>query len=276
MDLAILMFPTDRTIPPDELAVEVEQRGFESLWFPEHTHMPVDHDPHPSGIELPEMYKRTYDPFVALTAAAAATTDLRIGTGICLVAQHHPLNLAKQVASLDRLSGGRFEFGIGYGWNAPETEDHGVAFGDRREFVRESILAMRSLWTEDTAEFHGEHISFDATYQWPKPLQEPHPPILLGARLGPSAQAAIVEFCDGWMPIGRRALEEDLPRLRTALEEAGRDPAALKVFVYGTKPDPDQLADLAALGVDRVGLWLGSDPPREVIDNLDQLARLVA
>lgn len=275
MDLAILMFPTDQTIAPDELARAVEDRGFESLWFPEHTHMPVEHAPHPAGGELPEMYKRTFDPFVALTAAAAATTNLRIGTGICLVAQHHPINLAKQVASLDRLSDGRFEFGVGYGWNAPETEHHGVAFEHRREFVRESVLAMKSLWTEDVAVYQGDHVSFGPTYQWPKPAQRPHPPILLGARLGPSTRAAILEFCDGWMPIGRRALESDLPEIRRALQEVGRGPEDFVTFVYGTKPDPDQIDALADLGVDRVGLWVRPGPEPEVIRDLDRLARLV-
>ncbi|MDX1620291.1 MAG: LLM class F420-dependent oxidoreductase [Nitriliruptorales bacterium] len=275
MDLGILMFPTDTAIDPGELAREVESRGFESLWFPEHTHMPVDHSPHPSGNELPEMYKRTYDPFVALTAAATDTTDLRLGTGICLVAQHHPINLAKQVASLDRLSGGRFELGIGYGWNQPETEQHGIAFDDRRAFVRESVLAMKQLWTEEVAQYSGDYVQLAPTYQWPKPVQRPHPPILLGAALGERTRAAVVEFCDGWMPIGRRALDDDLPALRGALEAAGRDPDELIVFVYGTKPDEDSLMDLRTRGVDRVGLWLEPGPRESVIPQLDRLAELL-
>ncbi|MDX1658840.1 MAG: LLM class F420-dependent oxidoreductase [Nitriliruptorales bacterium] len=275
MELAILSFPTDEGMHPSDLATEVEARGFESLWFPEHTHMPVDHSPHPSGQGLPEMYKRTYDPFVGLAMAAAATSDLRVGTGICLVAQHHPINLAKQVSSLDRLSDGRFEFGIGYGWNAPEAEAHGTAFADRRDVVRESVLAIKELWTEDVAEFSGDHMQLAPTWQWPKPTQDPHPPVLLGAALGDQTVDALVEFCDGWMPIGMKAVVEGVPKVRSALEEAGRDPDAFTVFVYGTKPSVERMEALADHGVDRVGLWVEPGPRGDVIPQLDRLAELV-
>lgn len=275
MELAVCMFSTDRAIAPDELAVEVEQRGFGSLWFPEHTHIPVDHSPWPGGDELPEMYFRTYDPFVALTAAATATTDLRIGTGVLLVAQHDPITVAKQVASLDRLSGGRLDFGIGYGWDAPEVEHHGVAFADRRAVVREYVLAMKQLWTEEVASYEGAHVRFGPSYAWPKPTQRPHPPILLGAALGPKSIDAMVEFCDGWMPIRVSRLEDKLPRLRRALEDAGRDPDGFEIFVYGTRVDADKLRYLADLGVDRVGAWLPSGTRAEVIPVLDRYAALL-
>ena len=275
MDLGVMVFPTDRAMPPDELAVEVEQRGFWGLFFPEHTHIPVDHSPYPAGGELPEMYHRTLDPFVAATAAATATTDLRIGTGICLVAQHDPIDLAKQVASLDHLSGGRFVFGIGYGWNRPETEHHGVAFDQRRGYVREAVLAMQQLWTEEEATFEGEHIRFAPSYAWPKPVQQPHPPILLGAGYGPRTRDALVEYCDGWMPIGGSGLKETLPDLRSALADAGRDPEAFEILVYGTRPDPDQLRWFADLGVDRASFWLPPAPRDEIIPALDDLAGLL-
>ncbi|MFI5393518.1 MAG: TIGR03619 family F420-dependent LLM class oxidoreductase [Myxococcota bacterium] len=173
--LGVLMFPTDRAIRPDELAREAEARGFESLWFPEHTHIPVSRlSPWPGGPDLPEEYKRTHDPFVALTAAGAATERLKLATGICLVAQRDPIALAKQIASLDMLSGGRFLFGIGVGWNVEEMEDHGVDPATRRALVREKVLAMKSLWTEDEGGFDGDLVHVSRSWSWPKPAQQPH------------------------------------------------------------------------------------------------------
>jgi probable F420-dependent oxidoreductase len=272
--IGVMIFPTDRTIAPDELAREVEARGLASLYVPEHTHIPVDHSPYPAGGELPEMYKRTLDPFVALGAAAAVTSELRLGTGICLVAQHDPIDLAKQVASIDHLSGGRFDLGIGYGWNRPETEHHGVAFADRRAYVHEAIAAMKQLWTEEEASYAGDHVSFGPSYAWPKPIQRPHPPILLGAALGPKAKAALVEHCDGWLPIGGRGLEDRIPEVRGALEEAGRDPDAFTFHVYGSKPDADRLRYFEELGVSQTSFWLPSEEPSQVIRALDAYARL--
>lgn len=274
MRIGVMIFPTDQAMAPDELAREIEARGFASLYVPEHTHIPVDHAPYPAGGELPEMYKRTLDPFVALTAAATATTEIRLGTGVCLVAQHHPIDLAKQVASLDHLSGGRVDFGIGYGWNAPETEHHGVAFADRRAFVHESVAAMKALWTEDEASFAGEHVSFGPSYAWPKPVQDPHPPVLLGAGLGPKTKAALVEHCDGWMPIGGRGLKEQIPEVRAALEEAGRDPEAFTFHVYGSTPDVDQVRYFGELGVHQTSFWLPPAGRDEVIPALDAYARI--
>ena len=275
MDLGVMMFPTDRAMRPDDLAQEVEARGFSALFFPEHTHIPVDHSPFPAGGDLPEHYERTLDPFVTCTAAALATTDLRVGTGICLVAQHDPIDLAKQVASVDHLSGGRFVFGIGYGWNRPEVEHHGVAWADRREHVREAVLAMRELWTQDVASFDGEHVSFAPSRAWPKPVQEPHPPIWMGARLGPSTKAHMAEFCDGWMPIGGRSTKEQIPEVRQAVAEAGRDPDAFTVYIYGTKPDLEQLRYFASIGVDAASFWLPPADRDEVIPILDGYATLL-
>lgn len=275
MRVAAMMFITDRTMPPDEVAREAESRGFESLWVPEHTHMPVDHSPWPGGPDLPDEYRRLLDPFVALTAAASATRDLRVGTGIILAAQHDPIVLAKQVASLDHVSGGRFELGVGYGWNVPECEHHGVAFGDRRTFVDEAIEAMTALWTEEEASYDGTHVSFAPSWAWPKPAQSPRPPVLLGAGLGPRAQEALVRWADGWMPIRSRNLADDVAQLRRALESAGRDADAFEVFVTAARDDDDHLERYRRIGVDRLGFWLPPAGRDEVIPAMDRFARVV-
>ena len=181
MEFGAYMFCTDYSIRPDELAKLLEDRGFESMWVPEHTHIPASRQtPWPGGDDLPKMYWHTYDPFVALTAAAAATTTLKLGTGICLVIERDPIILAKEIASLDRLSNGRFLFGIGGGWNAEEMANHGTAYRTRWRRLREQVLAMKEIWTKDEAEFHGEFVNFDKIWSYPKPLQKPHPPIIMG------------------------------------------------------------------------------------------------
>ena len=197
MHYGVCIFPTDYSIRIDELARAAEERGFESLFVTEHTHIPASRrTPFPGGTELPREYSHTLDPFVALTAAAAVTRTLKVGTGICLVIEHDPITLAKQVASLDVLSGGRFLFGIGGGWNAEEMENHGTAFKTRFRLLRERVLAMKEIWTKDAAAFHGEFVSFDPIWSWPKPAQTPHPPILLGGESGYTLQR-VVDFCDG-------------------------------------------------------------------------------
>lgn len=274
------MFPTDRSIQPMDLARAVEARGFESLWFPEHSHIPVSRRTPWGGATnappLPEYYARTHDQFVALAAAAAVTTTLRLGTGITLVAQRDPIWLAKQVASLDVISNGRLLFGIGYGWNKEEMADHGVAYRHRRAILREKILAMKELWTKEVASFDGDYVRFEPSRQWPKPVQQPHPPIILGGAAGPRTMADIVEFCDGWMPIwGRHDLIGKIGELRRTAEEAGRDPASIEINVTGPKPDPAIIAEIAAAGVARVVL---SVPPRgadDVLSRLDAYRRLV-
>ena len=209
MDFGAMMFSTDYSIRPDDLAKMLEDRGFESMWVPEHTHIPADRtSPWPGGPDLPKDYWHTYDPFLALTAAAGVTTDLKLGTGICLMIERDPITTAKEIASLDMLSRGRFIFGVGGGWNAEEMGNHGTNFKQRWRILRENILAMKAIWTEEESEFHGDHVNFDKMWAYPKPVQRPHPPILMGGD-GPTTFDRVVEYCDGWMPIGEdRSAEE--------------------------------------------------------------------
>jgi probable F420-dependent oxidoreductase len=272
--LGAAIFATDRSWPIDDLAREVEARGLASLAVPEHTHMPVDHTPYPAGGPLPDHYRRTLDPFVALTMAAAVTSQIELVTGVCLVAQRDPIVTAKAVASLDHVSGGRLTFGVGYGWNRPELAHHGVAFADRRAVVHDRLDTMRSLWTQEVASASGPHSLLGPSQAWPKPLQLPYPPILLGAGLGPRTLADLVDGCDGWLPIGIRRTLEGLPRLRDAWRDAGREGEPI-VHVYGVKPELEVLRRLAGAGVERATVWLPSGPRVEGIPVLDQLARLV-
>ena len=276
MDFGALVFPTDLSIRPDRLATELEARGFESLWVTEHTHIPVSRrTPWPGGPELPEEYRRTLDPYVALTAAAMVTQRLRLGTGISLVAQHDPLVLAKTVASLDLLSGGRVLFGIGVGWNEEEMEDHGVDPKRRRAVAWEKVLAMRELWTKDEASFDGEFVSFPPAWSWPKPVSTPHPPIIMGGAGGPITFRHVVEFCDGWMPIhGRRSIIEKLDGLRQAADEAGRDMTTIELGVFGCPPDAKVIDDYADRGFTRCALIVpptGEDDARRALDSYADL-----
>ncbi len=271
MRLGVAFSPTDRSARPDDLAAAVETRGLASLFVLEHTHMPVDHAPYPGG--LPEEYRRLLDPFVALTAAASATRDLRLGTSVCLVAQRDPIILAKEAASLDLLSGGRFTLGVGYGWNAPESVNHGVAWNQRREVVREKVAAVRALWTEETASFQGEHVRFGPSWSWPKPHQQPHPPILLGAGLGPRTLDDLVAVFDGWMPLGDDGIGDGLRRLRKAWADAGR-PGNPSVHLCDTEVDADKWQRLAELGVDHASVLLPSEPLSVIRPVLDRYARL--
>ena len=275
-----MIFPSDQTMDPIEVGREADTRGFESLWFPEHSHIPVARTTPWGGREgappLPDFYWRTYDQMVALAAVAATTTNVKIATGITLVAQRDPIWLAKEVASLDQLSKGRFLLGIGYGWNKEELAHHGVAYNDRRERVRESILAMKELWTKDEASFSGNQISFDASWSWPKPVQTPHPPVILGGSAGPKTAAHIAEFCDGWMPIGGRYdLTGGIATVHKACEDIGRDPATLSLGVFGAKPDMESLEKLAAQGITRAVLGLGQGPRDEVLADFERLTPLV-
>jgi probable F420-dependent oxidoreductase len=269
----LTMFPTDLSIGPIELARAAEERGFASLYVPEHTHIPTSRaTPSPAGEPLSEEYKRSLDPFVVLTAAAAVTERLRVGTGIALVAQRDPIITAKAVASLDLVSGGRFVFGIGFGWNVEELADHGVAFADRRAVVAERVAAMKALWTQDEASFSGEHVRFDPTWSWPKPVQQPHPPILLGGGGGPKLFEAIAAYGDGWMPIGGAGVRRQLPELHRAVEAAGRDPAELTVIPFGVMPDPGKLEYYAEIGFEEVVFRVPPAPEAKVLEILDRLA----
>lgn len=276
MEFGVLMFATDYAIRPDELAREVEQRGFESLWFPEHTHIPTSRrSPWPGGAELPREYWHTHDLFVALTMAASVTTRLKVGSGICLVVERDPITLAKEVATLDHLSGGRFLFGIGGGWNAEEMANHGTEFGRRWKVLRERVEAMKTIWRDDEAAYHGETVDFDPIWSWPKPAQKPHPPIYLGGH-GPRALDRVVRYCDGWLPIparGRKLLD-DIAELRRRAAAAGRDPASLHVSLYGLPPDVDAVRPFAAAGVTRGLFALPSAGRDTILPLLDRCAEV--
>jgi probable F420-dependent oxidoreductase len=273
--LGITAFLTDRAMAPADLARAVEERGFHSLYFPEHTHLPVRADRPPAlveGVHLDD-YKRSLDPFVALATAASVTERIALGTGVVLVAQHDPIVLAKQIATLDHLSGGRVVFGIGFGWNRAEAADHGVAFESRREVAREHVLCMQALWSEDQAEFHGEYVSLDPCWSFPKPVQQPRPTTLLGGAANPSVFAAIAEYADGWMPIGGSGLAEALPVLRRAVEDHGRDPLGISVVPFGTVPTDQKLAHYQQQGIGEVVLRVASGSASEMLAELDGHAR---
>lgn len=274
MHFGVTMFPTDYAIRVDDLARALEERGFESLWLPEHTHIPASRrSPWPGGPELPKEYWHTHDPFVALAMAAAATTTLRLATGVCLLIERDTITTAKAVATLDVLSGGRVLFGIGGGWNAEEMENHGTAFKTRWRRLREQVAALKLIWTEDEPEFHGEFVQFDPIWSWPKPLQKPHPPIFLGGH-SPQVLERVAAYCDGWMPIAARAaaLRRDVAALRHHAEAAGRDPESISLSIYGAPADPAKLAELREIGAQRCIFGLPSADRDKVLPLLDRYA----
>ena len=271
------MFSTDYAMRPDDLARELEARGFESLWVPEHTHIPASRrTPYPGGTDLPKEYWHTYDPFVALTAAASVTTKLKVATGICLIIERDPITTAKEIASLDRLSNGRFIFGIGAGWNAEEMENHGTTYKTRFSLLRERVLAMKEIWTKEEAEFHGRFVNFDPVWSYPKPVQKPHPPILMGGFASKTFDY-VAEFCDGWMPIGYRleGLAEKIAELRRRAEKAGRDPQSISITIFGAKPEREALDQVEAIGVERAILMLPPADRDTVMPLVDQYAGLI-
>lgn len=280
MKYGVSIFPTDTSIRPDELAREVEDRGFDSLWFPEHSHIPSSRATPWGGAKnappLPEQYWRTLDQFVALAYAASVTPTLKLGAGISLLAQRDPIWTAKEVASVDHLSGGRVIFGIGYGWNKEEMASHGTAYLQRRALLREKVLMMKALWTQDEAAFEGDLLSLEPSWAWPKPVQKPHPPIIMGADPGPKTLADMIEFCDGWIPNAvRYDIAEQILRVKEAIADAGRDPAAFEVTAYSAKRD--RIDDLTEAGVDRIVFTLpplGSDVVVPRLDMLAEAARL--
>ena len=274
MKIGLMMFPADYAIRPDDLAREAEARTFDSLWFPEHTHIPTSRrSPWPGGGELPQEYWHTHDPFVALGMAAAVTTQLKVGTGICLLIERDTITTAKEVATLDFLSNGRFLFGIGGGWNVEEMGHHGTVFKTRWKKLREQVAAMKQIWTADAAEYRGEFVNFEPIWSWPKPVQKPHPPILLGGH-SPQVLQRVVEYCDGWMPIGGRATEllADVQRLRQLAEQKGRDPRTVSVTVFGAPADPAVLAQYRAAGVERVSFGLPPADRDKVLPLMDRYA----
>jgi probable F420-dependent oxidoreductase len=277
VNFGITMFATDRTISVPDLAREAETRGLYSLYIPEHTHIPTSRRTRPltGEDELPEEYRRTVDPFVALAGAATLTQRIRLGTGICLVAQRDPIATAKAVATLDQLSDGRLEFGIGFGWNHDEMESHGVEVKRRRERAREHMLAMKALWTNDVASFSGEFVDLAPSWSWPKPMQAGGPPVLLGGAAGPKLFAHIAEYCDGWIPIGGAGVRAALPDLHRLCEAAGRDPASVRVVPFGTVPDAGKIDYYASLGIDEIVLRVPGGDASTVLPVLDRYADLV-
>jgi probable F420-dependent oxidoreductase len=276
MRVGVFYFPTDYGINIAALARALEDRGFGSLYVPEHTHIPTSRrSPFPGGGELPKKYSHTHDPFVGLSFAAAATKKLLVGTGICLIPERDPVVTAKCVASLDQLSGGRFIFGIGGGWNVEEMENHGARYETRFKLMRERILAMKALWTQEEASFHGEFVNFDPVWSWPKPAQRPHPPILLGGESDYTLRR-IVEYCDGWIPrpVGDFTAKGAVERLRRIAEIKGRDPKSLMISVFRAPPDQAVLAEYRQAGIDEALIEIPDLSRDEILQLLDRYARL--
>ena len=273
------MFFTDYSMAPGELGQALEQRGFESVWAPEHSHIPLSRKtPFPGGTDLPKKYYDAMDPFVTLTAAAAATKKLMVGTGVCLIAQRDPIQTAKLVASIDTVSGGRFLFGIGNGWNQDELEDHGVKFADRHKVARERVEAMKVIWTKSKAEYHGEFVNFDPMMTWPKCVQKPHVPVIVGGAFPYSARRAI-RYGEGWIPQAGRGgtgeIADMIPEFRKMATEAGRDPNSIEITVWFPKQEPDLMKRYEDLGVARVVFNLDSEKADKVLPVVDSLAGLM-
>jgi probable F420-dependent oxidoreductase len=269
----VAIFPTDHAAHPATIARLVEERGFESLHFPEHTHIPVAREtPYPAGGELPDRYSHTYDPFVALAFAAQATERIRLATGVCLVIERDPIITAKEVASVDHLSGGRFLFGVGAGWNREEMANHGTDPDRRFGLMRERIEAMKAIWASDEASYHGKHVDFDPIWLWPKPLQNPHPPILVGGN-GDKVLERVVAFGDEWMPNRVSGLRERIAKLQELAAEAGREP--IPVTLSGAKPDLELIAKGEEAGVHRCTFYIDPADQAEIEHQLDELVKVL-
>jgi probable F420-dependent oxidoreductase len=278
MKYGVFYFPTHYGMDVAELAIALEERGFESLFLCEHTHIPAERrTPFPSGGDLPKKYWHTHDPFVSLSFAAAATKSLRLGTGICLMPQRDPIVTAKVISSLDIMSGGRIEFAVGAGWNVEEMENHGVVHKARFRNMTEKLKAMQAMWTEEEASFHGDHVNFDRIVSSPKPLQQPHPPILLGGETDHTIRRA-VEFANGWFPRANFAFDpvEGMARLKNIADEAGRSLSELPVTVFRAPPEADKLPSYAAAGIHRVLFDVPDATRDEVLPLLDEYAALIS
>jgi probable F420-dependent oxidoreductase len=274
MQIGIFSATTDDAAPPHQLAAACEERGFESFWVPEHTHIPASREtPFPGGGELPREYSHLYDPFVALSAAAAVTRTLKLGTSICLVVEHDPIVLAKQVASLDLLSQGRVILGVGGGWNREEMLDHGTDPGRRWSVLRERVEAMKAIWTQDEASYTGEFVHFERLWSWPKPVQKPHPPVLLGSSTAAGLRR-VVRTYDGWLPIGSPQLPKQWEELRRHAAEAGRDPSSISVSVFWARPRHEELARYRDLGAERAILSVAGSSLEDALPRLDRYAEL--
>jgi len=279
MKIGGAVFFTDYSMTPAEMGRALEERGFDSVWAPEHSHIPLSRkSPFPSGDDVSKKYYDALDPFVALTAAAAATTKLLVGTGVCLVAQRDPIQTAKSVASIDQISNGRFLFGVGNGWNQDEMENHGTVFETRHKLARERIEAMKEIWTKSKAEYHGEFVNFDPMMAWPKPVQKPHPPILVGGAFPFSARRAL-RYGDGWIPHRVRKTYNDvfdlMPNFRQMAAEAGRDLASVPVTIWGAKPDIDLLKRDRDGGISRIIITFESAKLDTVLPEMDKWAAII-
>ncbi len=280
MQIGAAMFFTDYSITAPVLARALEERGFESLWAPEHSHIPVDtKSSFPLWDAIPKKYYDVMDPFVSLTAAAVATETLKLGTGICLVQQRDPIQTAKLVASIDQVSGGRFLFGVGTGWNAEEMADHGTVFETRNKLARERIEAMKEMWTQSKAEYHGDMVDFPPMMMWPKPVQKPYPPVIVGGAW-PYAARRSVRYGDGWIPHAALPPHDDvtdfIPEFQKMARDAGRDPTELPVTVWGAQPDLDQFKQRRDRGAARIVISLESEPEAEILRQLDMWAEIKA
>ncbi len=275
MHFGALMFLTDYSMKPVDLARALEARGFESFWTPEHSHIPASRrTPYPAGGELPKEYYHALDPFVTLTAAAVATKTLKVGTGICLLNQRDPIQTAKEVVSIDQVSDGRFLFGIGIGWNQDEMENHGTVFDTRAKLVRERIEAMKEIWTKEKAEYHGEFVNFDPIFAWPKPVQKPYPPILVGGGF-PHAARRAARYGDAWAPVGMELTDEIIAKFRAMVKDAGRDPESCKIDLMMPPEDLDALKRYRDKGINRVVAFLPSAKDDKVLPILDRWAELI-
>jgi probable F420-dependent oxidoreductase len=270
VDFGVAYFPTDQSVEPAELATMAEERGFESFFVTDHTHIPATREtPYPAGGELPDEYSRIHDPFVALATAAGATERIRVGTAICLLVERDPIATAKAVASVDRLSGGRFIFGVGAGWNLEEMRNHGTDPKRRFAILRERVEACVQIWTADEASYHGEHVDFDRIWSWPKPVQQPHPPVLVGGN-GERVLERVIAFGDEWMPNRVAGLSERIEQLNRMAGEAGRDP--IPVTLSGAKPDPELIERGEQAGVHRCTFYIEPTDAAEIEVQLDELA----
>lgn len=263
---------------PAELGRALEERGFASLYLPEHTHLPIDfaEDSPVDADQVDDAYRRTLDPWIALAVAGAVTERLGLGTGISLVAQHDPIVLAKEIATLDHLTGGRVTLGTGFGWNRPEAEHHGVDWPRRRAIAREHTLAMQALWADDVASFDGEFVRFGPSWSWPKPVQRPRVRTLVGGGAGPKLFDQVAELADGWMPFGGAGVARALPELRAAFEAHHRDPATVEIVPFGTLPNAAKLDHYAELGIQETVLRIPAGGRDEVLRTLDEYAPYVA
>lgn len=278
MKLGAFCYNTEYSIRPERFGVMLEERGYESIWLPEHTNIPASRrSPFPGGGDLPRHYYHMMDPFVSLGAVAAVTKKLRLGTGISLIIQRDAITMAKEVATLDVISNGRVLLGIGGGWNAEEMEQHGTPFDRRWKVMREKVAAMKALWTEEVAEYHGEFVNIEPTYSYPKPIQKPHPPIILGSATAQGRQR-VVDYCDGWLPINVLLgdMEAAIADLRRRAEAAGRDPASIEVSVFGqVGADEDMLRRYRDAGIDRAVIGVPTSDPDKVQAVLDRYAKIL-